>query len=225
MTHVLQLGSQSRFTVKMVTRARAARTYGGRSADDRRAERRTRLLAAGRRAWGESGLTGVTVRGVCALAGLTDRYFYESFANREALVLAVADQLRDEMLAVMVQGGLAASGGVEAKLRGGLNAILRAATSDPATLRIFTSDPADLPALAQQRRVMLTMITDLVIQFVPEVLTGEVDAHQLRLAALFSVGGVNQLIESWIDGSLVVSTEQLGADCARLCVSVLGPLA
>jgi AcrR family transcriptional regulator len=208
----------------MATRSRPARAYAGRSADDRRAERRTRLLAAGRRAWGEAGLSAVTVRGVCALAGLTDRYFYESFANREALVLAVADQLRDEMLAIMVRGGRAASGGVEAKLRGGLDAILRAATSDPATLRIFTSDPTDLPALAQHRRGMLTMITDLVIQFVPEVLAGPVDAHELRIAALFSVGGVNQLIESWIDGSLTVSTEQLAADCARLCVSVLGPL-
>jgi AcrR family transcriptional regulator len=207
----------------MTARPRVARAYAGRSAEDRQAERRSRLLTAGRQAWGESGLSGVSVRGVCALAGLTDRYFYESFANREALILAVADQLRDEMLAVMVQGGVVTDGGIEAKLRGALNAILRAAVGDPAALRIFTSDPSDLPALAQQRRGMLTMITDLVIQFVPELLTGPVDAHQLRLAALFSVGGVNQLIESWIDGSLPMSTEQLAADCARLCVSVLGP--
>jgi len=207
----------------MTTRARAARAYAGRSAEDRRTERRARLLAAGRRSWGESGLAAVTVRGVCGLAGLTDRYFYESFANREALVLAVAAQLRDELLALMVEGGLAATGGVEERLRGGLLAVLSAVASDPSTMRIFTSDPTGLPGLAQQRRGVLAMITDLVIQYVPELLTGPVDPHQLRLAALFSVGGVNQLIESWADGSLALGIEQLAADCARLCMRVLDP--
>ena len=205
----------------MATRARAARTYSGRSADDRRAERRTRLLAAGRRAWGESGLTGVTVRGVCALAGLTDRYFYESFANREALVLAVAERLRDEMLATMVQGGLAAADGVEAKLRGGLSALLNAVANDPHARRIVASDPTDVPGLSQLRREMLTMITALVIELAPEWLPKPLDEHQLRLAALFSVGGVNQLIESWLDGSLVLDADQLAADCARLCMTAL----
>ncbi|WP_278258124.1 TetR family transcriptional regulator [Nocardioides convexus] len=54
------------------------RRYGGKTAEQRRAERREALLAAAVDIWQESGWAAVTMRGVCARAGLTDRYFYES---------------------------------------------------------------------------------------------------------------------------------------------------
>ena len=55
--------------VLSMKRADVVRDYGGISAADRRAERRRKLLTAGRRIWGESGITDVTVRGVCSAAG------------------------------------------------------------------------------------------------------------------------------------------------------------
>ena len=70
-------------------RAEVMRDYGGISADDRRTDRRKKLLTAARQIWGASGVSEVTVRGVCSAAGLTTRYFYEQFANRDALLYAV----------------------------------------------------------------------------------------------------------------------------------------
>ncbi|MEV6275484.1 TetR family transcriptional regulator [Nocardia sp. NPDC051832] len=203
-----------------MTRPEVMRPYGGVSAEDRRAERRARLLAAGRRAWAESGPAGVKVRGVCALSGLTDRYFYEQFANRDALLLAVADDVRDQLLTAMVQAGLGAEGGAAEKLQAALQAFLDTTAADPQIMRIVTSDTAGVPGLAERRHDVLAMIADLVVQHAPGVLDSD-DPAQLRRAALFITGGVNQLIEGWLDGAITLSTADLAAECTRFCLRVL----
>jgi AcrR family transcriptional regulator len=65
------------------------RTYGGLAMEERVAARRARFVEAGIDLFGTQGFRGATVRGICAAAGLTDRYFYESFATLEALLAEV----------------------------------------------------------------------------------------------------------------------------------------
>jgi AcrR family transcriptional regulator len=66
-----------------------ARSYGGLALEDRVAARRARFIEAGVELFGTQGFRGATVRGICAAAGLTDRYFYESFATLEDLLAEV----------------------------------------------------------------------------------------------------------------------------------------
>ncbi len=66
-----------------------ARLYRGVAKDERCAERRRRLIEAGIQVFGTDSYHGGTVRAVCVAAGLTERYFYESFLNREQLLHAV----------------------------------------------------------------------------------------------------------------------------------------
>lgn len=68
----------------------AGRSYRGQAAGDRSAERHRRLAEAGLELFGNHGFAGTTVKALCTEAGLTERYFYESFENREALFLEVA---------------------------------------------------------------------------------------------------------------------------------------
>jgi AcrR family transcriptional regulator len=71
-----------------------ARTWGGSTLDDRRDARRERLLEVGLELLGgPEGPAAVSVRSVCRHAKLTDRYFYESFADRDELLLAVYDRV------------------------------------------------------------------------------------------------------------------------------------
>ncbi|MFI1918200.1 TetR/AcrR family transcriptional regulator [Nocardia sp. NPDC020380] len=200
----------------------AIRTYRGVSATDRRAERRTRLLAAARTTWGESGIGAVTVRGVCKTAGLTDRYFYEHFANREELLVAVADEVRDQLLATLVQAGVSTEGPAEEKLRAALQAFLETVAGDRHIHRIVSSDPGDIPALIQRRHDVLTMIADLVVEHAPAVLGVSTDPAGLRRAAMFVTGGVNQLIEGWLGDTIDLTAAELAAECARMCISVIG---
>jgi len=72
-----------------------ARLYRGLAKDERCAERRRRLIEAGIQVFGTDTYHGGTVRAVCVAAGLTERYFYESFLNREQLLHAVYEFLVD----------------------------------------------------------------------------------------------------------------------------------
>ena len=63
-----------------------ARAYGGVALEERVAARRARFIAAAIELFGTQGFRGATVRRICAAAGLTDRYFYESFESLEALL-------------------------------------------------------------------------------------------------------------------------------------------
>src|SRR5688572_6780726 len=90
------------------TSAAPSRPYRGQPAADRRAERREKLLAAGLELLGTEGHGGTTVRGVCREAGLTPRYFYESFEDLDALLLAVFDRIVAEASATVLEAIAAA---------------------------------------------------------------------------------------------------------------------
>jgi AcrR family transcriptional regulator len=202
-------------------RAEVVRDYGGKSAADRRAERRRKLLAAGRHIWGESGITEVTVRGVCNAAGLIPRYFYEHFPHRDALLFAVSDDVRDALLEALVVAGVGDPGTLTDKLRSALTAFLEIIAADPHVHRIATGDVSSVAGLGQHRTHILDMITDLVIQYAPDVLTIDTpNPAELRRGAVFMVGGVNQIIEFWLEDPKETSQE-LAAVCADLCVAVV----
>jgi len=207
--------------VLSMKRAEVVRDYGGISAADRRAERRRKLLAAGRHIWGESGITEVTIRGVCSAAGLIPRYFYEHFPNREALLFAVADDVRDQLLEALVTVGIGEPGSIADKLRSALKAFLDMIAADPHIHRIATSDLTSVPGLTEHRTQVLDMITELVIQYAPDILGADTpNPTELRRGALFMVGGVNQIIETWLDDPKE-ATAELAAICADLCVAVV----
>ncbi|AJD47761.1 TetR family transcriptional regulator [Isoalcanivorax pacificus W11-5] len=80
---------------------RRGRAYRGVSIEARRAERHQKLLDAGIQVIGTQGYHATTVKAVCAEAGLTERYFYESFSNSEALLCEayahIIGQLRERI--------------------------------------------------------------------------------------------------------------------------------
>ncbi|EUA42451.1 bacterial regulatory s, tetR family protein [Mycobacterium xenopi 4042] len=87
----------------------------------------------------------MTVRGVCKAAGLIPRYFYEHFPNRDALLFAVADDVRDELLDALVAAGIGNPGTLADKLRSALTAFLDIIAADPHIHRITTSDLTSVP--------------------------------------------------------------------------------
>ncbi len=202
-------------------RAQVGRGYGGISAADRRTERRSKLLAAGRQIWGESGISEVTVRAVCTSAGLTSRYFYEQFPSRDALLFAISDDVRDQLLAALVAAGVDDPGTLTDKLRSALTAFLDIIAADPHIHRIATGDVSSVAGLTQHRTHILEMITVQIVQLAPGVLPdAQPSPAELRRGAQFMVGGVNQIIEAWLENP-IETTHELAAECADLCVAVV----
>ncbi|OCB49794.1 transcriptional regulator [Mycobacterium vulneris] len=202
-------------------RVQVVRGYGGVSAADRRTERRSKLLTAGRQIWGESGITEVTVRAVCTAAGLTSRYFYEQFPSRDALLFAISDDVRDQLLTALVNAGVGDPGSLTDKLRSALTAFLDIIAADPHIHRIATGDVSSVPGLAEHRTHILDMITGLIVRHAPDVLPSATPGpDELRRGAQFMVGGVNQIIEAWL-ADPTETPEELAAECADLCVAVV----
>lgn len=205
-----------------MARAEVVRHYGGISADERRAERRRKLVGAAREMWGTQGIGEVTVRGVCASAGLTPRYFYEQFENREALLLAVDAEVRDELIGVLVPASETSPGGLDERLHAALTAFLAMITNDPYAHRIITSDPSGVIGLAAQRQAGLQRVTQLVIENSASLLPAP-PVDELRELALFSVGGINGLIEDWLQHPRI-SASELADVCTRFATAAIAGL-
>jgi AcrR family transcriptional regulator len=113
------------------------RTYRGASDEQRREARRRRLLEAGLAIIGTRGYAAATLRAVCSEAELTERYFYESFANREALLAGVhrdiVEALRIELAGVF--GQPRADG--QAAVRAGLAVFFEMLRTDPRKSRVL----------------------------------------------------------------------------------------
>jgi len=204
-----------------MARPEVVRDYGGVSAEERRADRRRRLLAAGRATWGASGIAEVTVRGVSAAAGLQPRYFYEHFAGREALVEAVADEVRAELFDALVTSALGEEGDLEARLRAALTAFFGMIAADPSIHAIMRTDLAVIPGLERRRVESLDMVAELILRH------GATDPGQVPVAgvaprrvARFAAGGVNHLLESWLEHPEGTPGE-LAEQCTRLCLRLV----
>jgi AcrR family transcriptional regulator len=111
------------------------RRYSGQSFADRQAERRAKLVRAAATVAGRSGLEGTSVAAICAEAGLTARYFYESFPSREAIFVEAYRAVQDELLNRMQ----AASAGSDATRRV-LTGFYAAIQANPGVARVFLID-------------------------------------------------------------------------------------
>ncbi|MDQ1040700.1 AcrR family transcriptional regulator [Streptomyces sp. V3I8] len=139
--------------------------YGGRTAEQRQAERRGRFLAAALQSFGGvPGYRGTTVASLSEAAGLSTRQFYEEFRTLEdvlaALHLQVNDWAEEAVLAAFAAAG-------DAPLVERVTAIFRAyaanVTADPRRVRItFVEIVGVSPRLEEQRLARRARWVDLI---------------------------------------------------------------
>lgn len=113
------------------------RRWGARTGEERRALRRDQLTRAALSVYGRVGFRNATVRAVCEAAGLTERYFYESFPNSEALLSHAFREVTAQLVARIRAVAGAAEGGPRARARAGLEVYLTQLRDDPAAARVF----------------------------------------------------------------------------------------
>jgi AcrR family transcriptional regulator len=162
--------------------APAGRPFRGLQPEERQQRRREQLIEAGLEVFGARGFHGVRVRDICVQARLTERYFYESFENREALFLAVYDhavgRIRDAILAAIP----APAPDVVLTARGALRAFLETLQAEPRLARILLIDVFTVgqDVANQSRRAMQSfadLVRDLVHHLYPEIDALDLDAQ------------------------------------------------
>lgn len=189
------------------------RPYRGVSAEQRISERRARLLDAALTVVGQVGTAATTVDSVCAEAGLTKRYFYEGFANLDALLEEVLDGLHNSLLDDVHEG--LRTVGEDPAARSLLTVTrLLGAMDDPRMARLYV-EAAGHPGLQARRQAAYDRYARLIVE---DVLHLENPTPADHLHALVFVTGTTQAVIHWLQGSLALSREELIAELAGLAL-------
>lgn len=198
---------------------RTSRRYGGVDADERQAARRARLTAAALELLGREGWQGTTVRAICVEARLTPRYFYESFADLDALLLALFDELVEEGASHVLEAVARAEHDARAKARAAIGAFVELVTEDPRKARVLFVEAMGSEPLTRRRFETVRMFARLVAEQGRAFygLSDEPDSL-VDATALMLVGGLAETLLSWLDGTLRLTREQLVEDCTDLFV-------
>ena len=188
-----------------------SRTYGGLTAEDRTAARRERLLDAGLELFGTRGFASTGIREVCREAGLTDRYFYESFGSREELFRAVFDQLTDELFTAVAEAVVAVEPKPEPQLRAAIGTFIRMLADDPRKPRIVFADTGGEHMKQTLRR----------FQALVEATAQQHGVRDPELLALALVGTLERVVVEWQDGELDRDVDEIVHDVARLFLALI----
>lgn len=203
-----------------------AGTYGGLTAAQRRAERRARLVEAAAGIWDDDGWAAVSMRAVCARAGLIDRYFYESFADRDAVLVAVWEHERTRVVRMVQEAARSQpADDIVAQLRAAAGAVVAHAAAHPRRARMVLGDNAGCPPLENARGAALQTFTDVLVQLVhPHVAPPgvEYDERGFRMTTLVGIGGFVELVLAWQRGLVEATAAELVEHAAEVGAALIG---
>lgn len=177
------------------------RSYAGRSADERDAVRRQRLLGAALELIGTRGYAATTVERLCTTANVSTRHFYLLYANKEAAFI----DLYDELTAASyrnVATSLEATEGASMKERisQAMLAYFDPMLSDLRVARIsFVEIIGASPRIEELRLQYRETLVDLVrAESADAVARGEVRDRDFRFATLALAGAATAVAHDWM---------------------------
>jgi len=189
--------------------------------DERQAERRRILVDTGFDLMGTVGVAGTTVRGVCEAAGLNPRYFYESFDDLDDLLVAVFDRTAQDGLAVILEAAAATKGAEPlATTRAVMDGFLRFITDDPRRAQVLYVAGLGNEALARRRLEAMLGMADLFASGDDESGAASPEDPVRKVAASMVVGGMSELVITWLEGRLAMTLDQLIDDASILFVAL-----
>lgn len=199
-----------------------ARSYRGVAPADRVAQRHDALLEAALDSLYEEGLAGLGVRAVCTRAKLTARYFYESFADVDALLIAIVDAVCVEVAGHAVESLQSAGEDLASKVHAAVKSAVTVLTDDPRKASAFLLAAAGPEALHDLREEWMTQFVQLVLTNLPVPADGSLDGRRAaRGAAFFVMGGTTEMLRAVLSGSLAMSTEAVVEQLSSQWLAVL----
>ncbi len=201
---------------------RAPTRWAGLPAADRKAERRQLLLDATFELLGTEGWSGTTVRAVCQGARLNPRYFYESFADLDALVVAVYDRLIAELRDHVAAAVDAAGDDPSAQMRAAVETTVRFVDDDRRRARVLYVEALGSEALNRRRIETGYDVVTLIERDAADRRGAPPSGEQIgRIAAAVLVGGFSELLVAWLDGRVAIGRQQLIDDASELFLALV----
>ncbi|MGB3444573.1 MAG: TetR/AcrR family transcriptional regulator [Actinophytocola sp.] len=206
------------------TEAVARRTYGGRTAADRRAERRERLLEAGLQLFGTEGYATSSIEKLCTHAGVSTRNFYEEFTSREDLLIALHSRANEQSyLAVNAAFAEATDAALAERFELAVRTFLNNMASDPRWARlayvemIGVSDKVETHRMAWRKRWWDFMVAEAD----RAVLRGEAKARDFTLPALAVIASVNELVHHYSVNRGRITLDEVITEVVRFAVAAV----
>lgn len=191
----------------------ASRVYGGVTGEQRIAERRRKLIEAGMNLFGSGDSASVRVKDVVVEAGLTERYFYESFSDLGALFDAVLELTMDTIENDVNAAVLGAADDSFSRMSSALRKSVETLAADPRMIRIIFVEALGNGGRASSGR------HEIVIRAAQNFFTwsengtgvGEFSSSpvEYRMKAFAMSGAASELLISWAEGLLDISPDGL----------------
>ena len=173
---------------------------------NRQALRRDQLVAAGVQLLGDESGPAVTVRAVCRAAGLTERYFYESFNDRDDFVRAVYDDVCTRAMSTLTSASTP---------REAVEQFVELMVDDPVRGRVLLLAPEIEPVLVRSGAEWMPSFIDLL----QRKLTRLGDPVLQNLVATSLIGGLTALFTAYLDGRLAATRKQFIDYCVDMLLN------
>lgn len=201
--------------------ARTPSRWNGLSPEERQRERRQLLVDAAFDLLASDGLAGTTVRAVCAHARLNPRYFYESFDELDALLIAVYDDVVAQLHAAIRAQMRDAGDDHDAAVRASVEATIRFVDADRRRGQILYVEALGNEALNRRRMTTGFDLVEAVERDAARRQGMPPGSEQVgRIGAALLVGGFSEVVAAWLDGRIDMDADQLIEDATELFVSV-----
>jgi AcrR family transcriptional regulator len=184
--------------------------FKGVSAADRRIDRRERLVRAGFEIAGTEGADALGVGRVCLAAGLTKRYFYESFSSLAELQSAVVDHAIGAMTQRVDPFRPTKPGGAP---QGWLEEFVGALVDDKRLARVLLAETHGGALSAFRHQIIDVAIAGMA----PPDSDPQADLHA-RVVAYAQIGTLSELCLAWHRGQLAMERATLVTVLADLFV-------
>jgi len=180
--------------------------WSGVPLEDRQARRRDELISAGVKLLGGAGGPALTVRAVCRDAGLTERYFYESFADRDEFVRAVYDDVCARAMSTLMSADTA---------RDAVERFVALMVDDPTRGRVLLLAPGVEPVLTRSGAAWMPSF----IELLQRKLTRITDPALQAMVATGLIGALTALFTAYLNGRLTATREQFIDYCVAMLLS------
>jgi AcrR family transcriptional regulator len=168
--------------------------------------RRDELIAAGVALLGSPQGPALTVRAVCRAAGLTERYFYESFTDRDEFVRAVYDDVCARAMSTLMTADTP---------RDAVERFVALMVDDPARGRVLLLAPEKEPVLTRSGAEWMPSF----IELLQRKLTRITDPTLAAMVATGLIGALTALFTAYLNGRLSVTREQFIDYCVDMLLS------
>ncbi|MFZ0387888.1 MAG: helix-turn-helix domain-containing protein [Solirubrobacteraceae bacterium] len=205
---------------------RPSRRYAGKAPEERAAERRARLLDAGLELFGTIGFAAASIEAICAGARVSTRTFYELFATKERLILAVDARIveRTAERIGLALAGTGAGAGVSDRVTVGLTAYAAGFVEDPRAARVhFFEVLAVVADSDEHRRVTGEQLMELFLGQGEEMMAvGLIPRRDLTITSGALLGATRYAMTDWAISNGAYPMNDVIDELVRLYMLALG---